>query len=170
MERRLVRWTSCLALVAAVGAQGCGGAGYYGEIELPDLVVTIFSAHPTLSPGQSNTITVRVQNTGKATATAPLIQMPGPIGFRYDSVTCLAAGAVACPPVSPQMLAAGIFYPSIPKLSELAFTFEGVAIGDVGSRISIAAAARLDGDSDQNNNRALLVIPIVAATTNGPAS
>ena len=152
-----------LVVLAAASAPGCGGAGYYGEIELPDLVVTILSPRLALAPGESTTITVRVQNNGTGAATAPLIQIPGPIGFRYDSVTCLSAGAVFCPAVSVPMMAGGIIYPSIPSHTELAFTFTGVAIGDAGSRISIAATARLDGDREQGNNAALLVIPVVAA-------
>ena len=167
MNRTRVGIASVLALVAAVILQGCGGAeeAYLNEDDWAEVVVLISSTNSPLVPNQSNAVLIRVLNAGKNGAVDVVLQFPAPIGFQYDSVTCQAAGTVSCPPVTVQQVAGGVIVPSFPPSSELAFTFEGITTGDVGTQVAITGAARADWeywDKDLSNNSALLYVPIVA--------
>lgn len=80
-------------------------------------------------------------------------------------MTCASSGTVVCPTVSVQQLAGGVIVSTFPPRSELAFTLEGRATGDVGSQIAITGSAKSDypyWDKDLSNNSALLYIPVVA--------
>lgn len=155
------------SVLVALVAQGCGGAEEaLNEDDWAEVVVLITSTHSPLVPNQRNTVLIRVLNAGKSGAVEVVLQFPAPIGFRYDSVICQSAGTVRCPPVSVQQAAGGVIVPSFPPGSELAFSFDGVTTGDVGTQVAITGVARADWefwDKDLNNNSALLYVPIVAA-------
>lgn len=173
MSRMRVAAAALLLLPCAVIMQACGGADeYLREDDWAEVLVVITSANPTLVPDQRNTVLIRVPNAGKSAAPDVVLQFPPPIGFRYDSVTCRSSGAVVCPAVSVQQLAGGVMVPSLPPGSELAFAFDGVTTGDVGTQVAIAGHARSDykyWDKDLSNNSALLNIPIAAPAAT-PAS
>ena len=164
----LLAVAACLALLSA-----CGGADeYLHKDDWAEVHVVITSTSSSLVPNQRNTVLIRVPNAGKSAAPDVVLQFPAPIGFRYDSVTCRSSGTVVCPAVSVQQLASGALVPSFPPSSELAFTFEGVTTGDVGTQVAITGYARSDyqyWDKDLSNNSALLYIPIVAPVA-GPAN
>ena len=168
MSRSRTGIASISALVIAMLVQACGGSdAYLREDDWAEVVVLITSANATLVPNQRNTVFIRVPNAGKSGALDVVLQFPAPIGFRYDSVTCRSSGSVVCPAaVSVQQLASGLIVSSFPPSSELAFYFDGVTTGDVGTQVAISATARADWqywDKDLDNNSALLYVPIVAA-------
>jgi hypothetical protein len=168
MSRSRVSTASVLLLLAAVILQGCGNSfDPLREDDWAEVHVVITSANSSLIPGQRNTVLIRVPNAGKSVGPDVVLQFPPPIGFRYDSVTCRSSGVITCPTVSVQQLAGGVMIPTFPPGSELAFTFEGVTTGDVGTQVAITGYARSDytyWDKDLSNNSALLYIPIVAPT------
>jgi hypothetical protein len=173
MRRNRVGIALSLVLVVALALQACGGAEeYLREDDWAELVVLITSTHSPLVPNQRSTVLIRVPNFGKNAAVEVVLQFPSPIGFRYDSVTCRSSGTVTCLTVSVQQLAGGVVVPTFPPSSELAFMFDGVTTGDVGTQVAITGVARADWefwDKDLNNNSALLYIPIVVpAATAGP--
>ena len=167
---RFLEFAAVAAWMAMLSA--CGGADeYLRKDDWAEVHVVITSANSSLVPNQRNTVLIRVPNAGKSPAPDVVLQFPAPIGFRYDSVTCRSSGTVACPAVSVQQLAGGVLVPSFPPSSELAFTFEGVTTGDVGTQVAITGYARSDyeyWDKDLSNNSALLYIPVVAPAA--PAS
>ncbi|HQR22816.1 MAG TPA: hypothetical protein PLE54_03235 [Burkholderiaceae bacterium] len=160
--------SAALALIGLAIVEGCGDAlvdEYLNRDDWAELVVLISSTQPSLVPGQQGTVLARVPNVGKSPAPEVVLQFPPPIGFQYDRVTCASSGTVICPPVSLQQLAGGVIVSTFPPRSELAFTFEGVVTGDVGTQIAITGSAKSDypyWDKDLSNNSALLYIPIVA--------
>ena len=166
--------TAVLTIIPlAMLLQSCGSSfDPLLEDDWAEVHVVITSANSPLVPNQRNTVLIRVPNAGKSSAPDVVLQFPAPIGFRYESVTCRSSGAVACPPVSVQQLAGGVLVPSLPPSSELAFTFEGVTTGDVGTQVAITGTARSDykyWDKDLSNNSALLYIPIVAPAAPRPS-
>jgi hypothetical protein len=167
MNRSRAGITSVVVVLMAAILQGCGGAedAYLNRDDWAEVVVLIGSTNSPLVPDQRNMVLIRVLNAGKNGAVEVVLQFPAPIGFRYDSVTCQSAGTVSCPPVTVQQVAGGVVVPSFPPSSELAFVFEGVTTGDVGTQVAISGAAKADWqywDKDLSNNSALLYVPIVA--------
>lgn len=159
---------AALALIGISIVEGCGDAmvdEYLNRDDWAELVVLISSTQSSLVPGQRGTVLARVPNAGKSSASEVVLQFPPPIGFQYDRVTCASSGTVVCPTVSVQQLAGGVIVSTFPPRSELSFTLEGRATGDVGSQIAITGSAKSDylyWDKDLSNNSALLYIRIVA--------
>ena len=151
------------ASISAVVA-GCGGGGGYidFEAEAPQVVVNIVSAQNPLIAGQPSVVQAAVVNTSKNGATNVLVQVAAPIGFEYQSVTCLSAGAAICPPVSVQQLAGGLVFPSFPAGTEVSFFFSGVTIGAAGSQVVFVIAANVPGDLHPEDNSAIRYVPVVA--------
>jgi hypothetical protein len=154
------------SFLVAAAVQGCGGSDeYLREDTWAEVLVLITASHPAVAPGQRITVQMRVPNAGQSAAPDVVLRFPPPIGFQYDRVTCASSGKATCPAASLQQLAAGVVVDAIPPSSELAFTFEGVVTGDVGTQVAITGSATSDykyWDKDLSNNTALLYVPIVA--------
>jgi hypothetical protein len=150
-------------LSAVVG--GCGGGGGYidFEAEAPQIVVNIVSAQDPLVSGQSSVVQAAVVNTSENGATNVLVQLAAPIGFEYQSVTCLSSGASICPSVSVQQLAGGLLFPSFPAGTEVSFFFSGITTGAAGSQVVFVAAANVPGDLHPEDNSAVRSVPVVSA-------
>lgn len=152
------------ALVSALVA-GCGGGYAYLDFEAmaPQIVVNIVSAQNPLIAGQASVVQVAVVNTSENEAKDVLVHVAAPIGFEYQSVTCLSSGAPICGPVSAQQLAGGLPFPSFPAGTEVSFFFDGITTGAAGSQVVLSAAANVPGDLHPEDNSAVRYVPVVSA-------
>jgi hypothetical protein len=156
-------WLTSAFLSAALAGCGGGGGGAIFDLEAatPHVSVAIVSARAPLIAGQTSTVQAVVVNTGETGAGDVLVQVAAPIGFEYQSVTCLSSGAAICPLVSVQQLAGGVVFPSFPAGTEVSFFFNGVTTGAAGSQVLLAIAANVPGDLHPEDNSAVNYIAVV---------